>query len=259
MEQPSHFFRVGKVKSVKGGLLAALKHNKRTLPESDTANSANNFALAGDKRPEELYEEVKMRMAEYGITKLRKNAVEAIEVIFSLPSNRLGKDHGNFFLDCMEWTKQNFKGWLISFDIHLDEGAPHAHALILPLVEGRMIGSDMVGYKGNLERLRKSFHGNVGCYYGLARFDGRKLSQSEKLALSEKIFDAIKDDSVMLSSVWPVIKELIRFKPELFAEVLSLKVDLPLPNKSFAQIMTAKGRGKRFEPNPMYREFQVNG
>lgn len=258
MEQPSHFFRMGKVQSLNGGLIAALKHNKRTLEETAPKRAVNvleNYALCGDKTPEELYSKTRLLMAESGITKLRKNAVEAVEIVFSLPSNWTGKDHSNFFLDCMEWTKANFKGWLISFDVHLDEGAPHAHALILPLVDGRMIGSDMVGFKPNLNRLRESYYANVGRYYGLARYENRKLTRSARQELASKIFDALIDDSIMTSSLFLVVKELIREKPERFAEILAIKVPSKLSDKTFVQIMTSKGKGKNYEPKPIYREL----
>jgi len=45
-------------------------------------------------------------------------------------------------------VKLNFAGELLSFDIHKDEAAPHAHAVILPLIDGKMQGSNMMAEKG---------------------------------------------------------------------------------------------------------------
>jgi len=38
---------------------------------------------------------------------------------------------------------------LLSFDVYLDESAPHVHALILPLLNGKMNGNEIMDGKGN--------------------------------------------------------------------------------------------------------------
>jgi hypothetical protein len=68
---------------------------------------------------------------------------------FSLPIDRHTQDTKPFFTYCPNWIKKTFAGELLSFDVHLGESAPHAHAVILRLIDGKMQGRDMVGSAGN--------------------------------------------------------------------------------------------------------------
>jgi len=44
---------------------------------------------------------------------------------------------------------QYIPGVLLSFDVYLDESAPHVHALILPLVNDKVNGNEIMDGKGN--------------------------------------------------------------------------------------------------------------
>ena len=90
----------------------------------------------------------------------------AVEIIFSLPIDRHQQDTRPFFQDCFEWVKQHIPGALLSFDVHLDESAPHAHALILPLINDKMQGNKITGGIGNLNRLINLFYAEVARHYG---------------------------------------------------------------------------------------------
>jgi hypothetical protein len=159
----SHFFRMGKVKG-KAGILNAAKHNKRTLQAErgaganiDALRTSLNYSLTDQATAEQVDRTAKVLMVQAGIDKTRINQVMALEIIFSLPIKRHKQDTRPFFHDCMDWTKQNIPGVLLSFDVHLDESAPHAHALILPLVDGKMNGHKIMGGKGDLIRLINRF------------------------------------------------------------------------------------------------------
>ena len=86
MPADSGFFRMGSVSMARGGLLPALRHNKRELPERghiDPSRSSLNYALTPQNDAQAIYRRVNVVLAENDI-KPRKNAVIAIEVIFSL-------------------------------------------------------------------------------------------------------------------------------------------------------------------------------
>lgn len=247
----SHIFRLGKIKG-ENGVLVALKHNKRTLQSERGANAnidvtrtSLNYSLASDDTPEVIALHAKVQMLKAGIEKPRSNGVRAVEIIFSLPIGRHDQDLKPFFTDCYEWTMQNFKGELLAFDVHLDESTPHAHAVILPLIEGKMQGRDMVGSTGNLMRLINKFHADVARHYGLSRNNHKRLSSMDKQSIEKLVITCLSNDPAMQSSVWPCFRDAIHNNPMPYAQMLSIKPPLASKgkNKSFASIMTSKGKG----------------
>jgi len=224
----SHFFRLGKISNKKGKdvIQNALAHNMRTMPSQphiDKSKSHLNYVLAGGGTPATIARHAKAQMVTAGIDKPRKNGVMAVEVIYSLPIDRHSQNTRPFFLDCLDWTKKTFAGELLSFVVHLDESAPHAHALILPLINGRMQGSDMVGGKGNLYRLINLFHLEVGNRYGLSKNKKGRLTSKDK-AFMERYVLAIyeaRNDPSMQSTGWSQIRDAIHQDPLPFFQALS--------------------------------------
>lgn len=253
----SHLIRLGKIKG-KNGVLEALKHNKRTLQAErgaganiDTARTSFNYSLASiANTPEAIATRAKVLMIEAGIDAPRKNAVMAVEVIFSLPIDRHSQDTKPFFTDCFIWVKQAFAGALLSFDVHLDESAPHAHAVILPLIDCKMQGSDMVGNTGNLKRLINLFHREVAGRYGLSRSDSKRLSHVDKQTMSQQVLMLLKSDPAMQSCVWACFRDAIHKDPLSFAQALGIAAPAKrqTKTKSFIEIMTSKGKGKPKNP-----------
>jgi hypothetical protein len=171
----------------------------------------------------------KVQMVKAGINKPRKNGVMAVEIIFSLPTDRHAQNTRPFFIDCFEWVKLNFAGELLSFDVHLDESAPHAHALILPLIDGKMQGNRMVGSTGNLMRLINKFHLDVARHYRLSKNDKTRLSAMDKQTLAKLVLTHLKHDPVMKSCVWSCIRDLIGKDPLPFAQMLSIPLTFATP------------------------------
>ena len=246
-----YIIRLGKIKG-ESGVLVALKHNKRTLQNErgasaniDVTRTSLNYSLASDDTPELIARHAKSQMILAGIERPRKDCVRAVEVIFSLPIDRHNQDTRPFFNDCYEWVKQTFAGELLSFDTHLDESAPHAHAIILPLIDGKMQGHDMVGFKGNLKRLINKFHADVAKHYGLSRNESKRLTHGDKQAIEQQVLNRLKSDPVMQSSVWQCVRDVINKDPLPFAQMLSIKLadKSRAKSKSFVAIMTSKGKG----------------
>jgi hypothetical protein len=71
---------------------------------------------------------------------------------------------------------------VLSCVAHMDEGAPHAHALLLPLIDGHMVGSDLHGGKAKLAAMQASFHEAVGAPHGLPKYVPQRLSTTVRLA-----------------------------------------------------------------------------
>lgn len=248
----SHLIRLGKLKG-ESGILVALKHNKRTLQKErgaganiDVTKTSLNYSLVSEATPEAIALHAKVQMLKAGIEKPRKDCVRAVEILFSLPIDRHTQDTKPFFTDCLNWIKQTFEGELLSFDIHLDESAPHAHAVILPLIDGKMQGRDMVGSTGNLMRLINKFHADVARHYGLSRSDKKRLSNMDKQTIEKLVLTRLGNDPAMLSSVWACLRDAIHNDPIPYAQMLSITQPIAMKskNKSFAAIMTSKGKGK---------------
>jgi hypothetical protein len=253
----SHLFRLGSIVG-NNGVLVAMRHNKRT---PQTAHGANidatrtplNYSLyspASGDTPEMIARYAKSQMALAGIEKPRINGVMAVECIFSLPIDRHTQDTKPFFNACHEWVKQSFAGELLSFDVHLDESAPHAHAVILPLIDGKMQGDKLKGNRDNVNRLNSSFIDEVAVHYGLSRGARTRLNASDVQTLEKLVLTRLKSDPAILSDVWACIRDAIHKDPLPFAEMLSIELPLATPKKtkSFVEIMTSKGKGKNINP-----------
>jgi hypothetical protein len=245
----SHLIRLGTITG-KSGILDAMKHNKRTLQAERGAHSnidvnrmSLNYSLTDPATPEHIARHAKSQMVLAGIDKPRKNQVMAVEILFSLPINRHKQDTSPFFKACHDWVMTNFDGELLSFDVHLDEAAPHAHAVILPLVKGKMQGSKMIGNKANLMRLINLFHKDVACHYGLSRSDKKRLNHLDKATLTKDVLSGLKGDSVMNSAIWSVVRDMISQDPLRFSQILSIEPPQKVSAKHFIDIKRSKGHG----------------
>jgi len=245
----SHFIRLGRIKG-RQGILVALKHNKRTLQNLLLANNhidpnrrQYNYSLTGTNSPEDIATHAKVQMVKAGIDKPRCNAVMGVEILFSLPINRHEQNTKPFFIDCFEWVKKSFEGELLSFDVHLDEAAPHAHAGILPLINGKMRGSDMIGNEWKLKRIINLFHTEVGTHHGLNRNESKRLSVATRELLEQSVLKNLKADPLLKSRVWALVRDDIHKNPVPYAQLLSIKLPSIASNKSFVDYKRARGRG----------------
>lgn len=251
----SHLLRLGTIKG-KNGVLVAMQHNKRTLQNErgasaniDATRTSLNYSIASDATPETIAMHAKMQMLKANIEP-RKNQVMAVEIVFSLPIDRHSQNTRPFFNDCYGWIKETFAGELLSFDVHLDESAPHAHAVILPLIDNKMQGSLLMGDRGNLMRLINKFHAELAGRYGLSKSDRKRLNSMEKQVVEKLVLTSLKTDAVMDSSVWPCFRDAIHNDPLPFAQMLSIQIPITTKRKtkSFVQIMTSKGKGSNRNP-----------
>ncbi len=247
----SHLFRMGTVKG-KNGVLNALKHNKRTL-QAERGAGANidpfrtplNYSLTDPESVEAIDRHAKVLMVQAGIDQPRINQVMAVEIIFSLPIDRHQQDTRPFFAHCFEWVRKRIPGMLLSFDVHLDESAPHAHVLVLPLVDNKMQSNKIIGGIGNLNRLRNLFYGEVACHYGLSRNETKRLTSKAKESLEKQVLARLAIDPAMQSMIWPCVRDAIRSNPLPYAQLLGIEQKpARYTGRSFVQIMTSKGKGK---------------
>lgn len=245
----AQLLRVGSIVDKRGGILGAMKHIKRALPNEkghiDSTRTPLNYSLTGDASADAIARHAKAQMIIAGIEKPRKNAVMAVEVVFSLPIDRHQQNTHPFFNDCLEWTQKTFVCELLSFYVHLDESAPHAHAIILPLIEGKLQGDKIKGDRANVTRLQDDFFESVAKHHGLIRANNTRLNKAVKQESEALVLKRLESDTVMRSSIWQIVRDDIRNNPFPYAQILG--VDIPLNEKkrvkSFLDHKRSKGKG----------------
>ena len=176
MHEQSQFLRIKKLTG-KGIIQVAARHNHREIAAEmgadadgpiDARRSHANVVLHGPQTAQEVASAAQTMLDDAGVKALRKDAVQGLEIIFGLPAAS-GLDELAFFQSALAWAGRYFAAPCISAIVHNDEAAPHCHVLILPLVAGRMNGSDMMGSRAKLLAMRTSFHDQVAQCFGLAK------------------------------------------------------------------------------------------
>ncbi len=252
-----------RIKKLKGGgiITVAARHNKRVIQAEmgatgsiDPTRSRLNYSIAGPAAAADVGQLAKDLMTAAGVGKLRKDAVMGLEIVFSLPPRHAIDDRA-YFTECAAWAGVYFGGAqnILSVDIHRDEAAPHCHVLLLPLIGGRMVGSDLHGGKQKLLALQKDFHAKVAALYGLSKAPA-KLSGASKQAAATAVLNKMREtgDKAMQSAAWANIRAAIENDPGSFLMTLGIEQQAPQKKpRTIAQIFTSKGKGSAKEANPI--------
>ncbi|MDD2744568.1 MAG: plasmid recombination protein [Rhodocyclaceae bacterium] len=223
----------------------AMKHNLRELQKElgagshiDASRTHLNKTIAGLDTAVAVKELADRLMLEAKVPNLRKDAVRAIEIIFSLPPVST-INHGEFFDDALAWSIQYFNVPVLSAAIHNDEAAPHCHVVLLPLINGRMVGSDLMGGRGRLQALQTNFYEQVGARHGLTRPKAQpRLSAATRSKAASLIFNALQENPDLLDrkEVEQALLDTLARHPEPLLNALNLAVPSPTkPGKSFAE------------------------
>lgn len=227
----------------------AARHNLREIQAElgadshiDPAKSCRNLRLAGPATAVVVAELANNAMQDAGVVKLRKDAVRAVEVVVSLRSGTRVNIEG-FFADSLEWVRGFFDVPVLSAVVHLDEAAPHLHVLLLPLKDGRMVGSDLVGHRTRLRSMQSSFFDAVASKYGLTRPKAEKcLSRTVRDKAGRMVLDCLQSnpECLQLPDVRMALAQAIAANPEPMIAALGL--DMPtgkgVQGKTFVAIMT---------------------
>lgn len=241
-------------------LLAAARHNLREEQEErggrshiDLSRTDLNVVIAGPADAHSVLVLARDRMDQAGVAvaKLRRDHVQAIELMFSLPT-RTQLDDTLYFVACKDWSALRFgEANLLSAVIHRDESAPHCHVLVLPLKGGRMAGGELKRAPAMAE-LRASFFGEVAEVFGLSR--GReRMTVAQRRATADAVLSRLNTDRdpCMRSAAWQAIRDSVEANPAPYATALGLDLDLPTQvgkrARTMVQIFTSTGRGPKHE------------
>ena len=250
-----------RIKKLKGGgiITVAARHNKREIQAEmgatgsiDPIRSRLNYTIAGPAAAADVGQLAKNLMTAAGVVKLRKDAVMGLEIVFSLPPGHAIDDRA-YFTDCATWAEHHFGGVILSVDVHKDEAQDHCHVLLLPLVKGRMAGSDMLGGKQMLLAMHKQFHLDVAGRHGLSKAPAR-LTGASKQAAVKAVLQKLREtgDSALQSAAWAAIRAMIESDPMQFVMALGIEQQAPKKKpRTMAQIFTSEGKGSTKEANPI--------
>lgn len=201
-----------------GIITNAARHNLREIQAEMGANSninpsksSKNIVLRGATLAADIAREASNMMEQANVgqsRKLRKDAVRGIEIIFSLPCCS-GIAEREFFTDAIGWAQEYFELPVLSAVIHNDEAMPHCHLIMLPLFNGRMIGSRMMGNRSRLLAMQADFFEKVGQPYGLKRQTSKERhSRASREKAAEMVINVLRKNPVSLNE--PTIRDALR-------------------------------------------------
>jgi hypothetical protein len=247
----TQFLRVKKLTG-KAIVHVAARHNLREIAAEvgagehiDPARIADNAVLRGANTAGGVSRTAKALMDDAGIGRLRKDAVRALEIIFSLPPDTT-VDQSRYFDEATRWAEQHFGVAVLSSIVHRDEAAPHCHVLMLPLANGRMVGSDLLGGKAKLSAMQTDFHEKVGRAHGLARQPLQKrYSAAVRAAAIELAFDVLDANSGLNRAILRGLLEPHFKDPIPLLTLLGLQMPVPEVAGSFVATMTRKTRKEK--------------
>ena len=148
------------------GLTRAYNHNFRENISSNVDPDRIFMNKEIVKLPDEDFTAAyKRRLEEGGVKSVQKNHTKAIETILTY-SEKLARE--NFDIDKwaqmnVEWLQKTFgKENVVSVVLHMDETAPHLHAIIIPVKDGRLAATELL--ESTPEQV-KAHHGTYGYKY----------------------------------------------------------------------------------------------
>jgi hypothetical protein len=160
-------------------LLEAARHNLREIQAElgarghiNPQRTAINATITGPATAGEVQALAESLLAQVDTSRLKRDHVQAIEAVFSLP---IGSDINpdGYFTHCLKWAGDALRMPVLLATAHYDEAAPHMHVLMLPVRDGKHIGGAIM-LRESLKRVRESFFTKVAGPAGLKR-DGAKV------------------------------------------------------------------------------------
>lgn len=233
-------------------LREAARHNLRELPNEphiDPLRSDQNRVLHGAATADGVAQQAKAMLE--AVDRIRANAILGVELLVCLPFTFSG-DAMAFFADALVWVDEFFQVPVVSAVVHFDEAAPHMHVILLPIIEGRLQGSRVMGDRNRIQAMQADFYDNVGRKYGLRRKAAHKRSAEERRNGAMQILEAIKANPELLNG--GQVKNLLLDAIGQNLDAFSSSVGMALPEpkakaskETFVSIMTKPQRPERKE------------
>lgn len=216
-------------------LLEAAKHNLREIQcelgavgHIDPKRMGDNIIMAGPATAIEVQAHADAMLASVDTSKLKRDHVQAIEAVFSLPAGST-LDVGAYFAGCLAWLRVALPLPVLSAVAHHDEAAPHLHVMLLPVSDGKHIGGAPLKL-AELKRMRESFFQQVAGPAGLKR-DCAKVRGNVKQWAVAAVLRACDAHGLPAANgpLWPILKAAIERDPTQAMKALCLDVNALRP------------------------------
>ena len=139
---------------------------------------------------------------------------------------------------------------ILSAIVHNDEAAPHCHVILLPLVDGRMRGSELMGNRIKIMAMQGDFQAKVGQRYGLARqVAPARPSAAHRQQAIDAALAVLEANSGLQAGLLRVLLEPHKANPEPLLLALGIAMPAVKPKTkradTFAGIMTRPCKPER--------------
>lgn len=232
-------------------ILNVMRHNARELQAEigvgadsgiDASRIHLNVTLHGPATADGVASAARDAMRDHGIVAPRKNATLGIEIVASLPAG-LGIDHLAYFHDTAAWAQQHYRVPLLSAIVHNDESSPHLHLVLLPVRDGKLVGSKLLGNRATMKAMQKDFHERVASQYGLRMPAAKKRhSAAQRAAGIALLRDTLQANSGLTERAIDALLVPHAKNPEPLLVALGLAMPAPVVKGSFVATMTRKVR-----------------
>jgi len=259
----SQFLRIKKLIG-KNIVKSAARHNLREIAAErgadshiDAARISFNRVLRGEATASGVALSAQALMDQAGVKTIRKDGVRALEILFSLNPD-LPIDRVRFFDEAMRWVERTFNAPILSAVVHNDEAAPHCHVLVLPLMNGRMRGSELVGRPAKLKAMQSDFYESVGKQHGLAyKQNHTRPSLETRQAALDNAYAVLEANSGLHTAILQVLLAPHLDNPEALLQAIGLSMPQPsaklqpTAKQTFVGIMT-----KPMKPESMKKPIE---
>lgn len=245
-------------------ILNVMRHNARELQAEigvgadsgiDASRIHLNVTLHGPATADGVASAARDAMREHGIVAPRKNATLGIEIVASLPAGLL-IDHLAYFRDTAAWAQQHYRVPLLSAIVHNDESSPHLHLVLLPVRDGKLVGSELLGNRATMKAMQKDFHEQVAKQYGLRMPAAKKRHTAAQRAAGIVLLrDTLQANSGLTDHAISALLIPHAKNPEPLLVALGLAMPAPVVKGSFVATMTRKVRPE--SPDRMYKKSPI--
>ena len=149
----------------------------------------------------------------------------AIEWVFSVTPGYTG-DFLGLYTKCVHWLGVLHPSCpIVHAVMHVDEGDPHIHVIMVPIVGNKMPSSRILGFKGISRKRIYDLYEQVGKEYNLSF--PLNLKGAVKRHASEVAIRACEERAYrkVLGPLWKPVVMSIKSRPEPFLEALGIDID----------------------------------
>jgi hypothetical protein len=203
-------------------ILREIQAELGTVGRIDAGRMGSNIIMQGPPTAALVQAHADELLALVDTARLKRDHVQAIEAVFSLPAGA-GLDPLAYFARCLEWLRVALPLPVLLAVVHMDEAAPHMHALLLPVEGGRHVGGALID-RAQLRTMRESFFTQVAGPAGLKRHGAKVRGMVKRWAVDAVLAEC---EALGLPAVngplWTVWRDAIERDPT--AALLALGID----------------------------------